>query len=295
MGINIQGRVGWGAFPHTIGRSRLPHPTFHLLFNLLTHAEGFNATYSVITDQTGMSSKTIAAALNNLKKLDLVTVIKKKGKNGRFDSNQYTFHADRLWQITPEFVDERLRGKAAVGRKDGDADRCTRESGAALQGEAAPLYEGKTKKHQGERSVENDQSPLAPQGADGASAAGDAIAAEPLDPFDEWWEHVPRKKAKGDARKAFKTALKKTDLPTLIAGIEKSKRQWQTEGRAVSKIPYPATWLRSESWEDEQDTWQETSPQSGLAAWGAPSTQQQAPAGQNPFRSIYDEMRAING
>lgn len=132
--------------------------------------------------------------------------------------------------------------------------------------------------------------PPTPKGDDGASAAGDAIAAEPLDPFEEWWEHVPRKKAKGDARKAFNTAIKKTDLPTLIAGIEASKRQWQSEGRDSSKLPYPATWLRAESWEDEQDTWQAPRDNSNsLAAWGAPSTRMNTPTQQQTrFPSIWD-------
>ena len=124
----------------------------------------------------------------------------------------------------------------------------------------------------------------------GASDSGEALDAHVLDPFEEWWEHVPRKKAKGDARKAFNTAIKKTDLPTLIAGIEASKRQWQSEGRDSSKLPYPATWLRAESWEDEQDTWQAPRDNSNsLAAWGAPSTRMNTPTQQQTrFPSIWD-------
>lgn len=279
MGISIQGRTGWTSVPHTIARSRLPHPTVHLLLNLLTHAEGFNATYATLTEQTGMSSKTIAAALDNLKRLGLVTVTKRKGTAGRFDANHYTFHADLLWRITPEAVDEKLRGKATVPSKDGDGDRCTRESGAAVGGKAGPLYEGKTKKYQGETSRENDQPPLTPQGADGASAAEEGEQAQPsllpetttpatpslTDEFDTWWQQVPRKKAKADARKAFKAARKKATLQQLVDGLEASMRQWQAEGRDVSKIPYPATWLRAESWLDEHDQWQ--APQQQRRMW----------------------------
>ena len=76
------------------------------------------------------------------------------------------------------------------------------------------------------------------------------------DEFDTWWQQVPRKKAKADARKAFKAARKKATMQQLVDGLEASMRQWQAEGREVTKIPYPATWLRAESWLDEHDQWQ---------------------------------------
>lgn len=171
MGVNIQGKTGWHSIPNSIGRSRLPHPTVHLLVNLLSNSDGFNATYSIITEQTGMSSKTISAALDNLKKLGLVSVTKVAGKNGRFDSNDYDFHPDRLWQLTPELVDERLRGKTpAVEGKAGEDDRFTKESGTAVESKAAPLYNGKTKKEQGEQPGENNHPPLVPPEGESADA-----------------------------------------------------------------------------------------------------------------------------
>lgn len=94
------------------------------------------------------------------------------------------------------------------------------------------------------------QPPLTPTGEDGASAAG-AEPAPAVEQFDEWWKHVDKKEAKGDARKAFKAALKKVDLDTLIAGIQRSQEHWKRLGRARDKTPHPATWLRAESWEDE--------------------------------------------
>ena len=122
-------------------------------------------------------------------------------------------------------------------------------------------------------------SPLAPQGADDASVAEEGAQAQPsllpetttpaapslTDEFDTWWQQVPRKKAKADARKAFKAARKKATLQQLVDGLEASMRQWQAEGRDVSKIPYPATWLRAESWLDEHDQWQ--APQQQRRVW----------------------------
>lgn len=271
MSINIQGRTGWNAIPNSIGRSKLPHPTVHLLINLLSHADGFHATYSIITEQTGMSSKTIAAALDNLKKLGIVSVTKVKGMNGRFESNDYDFHPDRLWKLTPELVDERLRGKKpAVGGKGGESDRCTRESGTAVEGKAAPLYEGKTKKYQEERSVENDQSPLTPQGADGASAAD-----EP-DRFEEFYEVYDRKKKRPDAERAWKKAIKKAAPQVIIDAAQAFITAQKVANKHPHFTPYPATWLNAESWDDEIDEPQEQIRGGGventLEAWGYTET-----------------------
>lgn len=143
MSITIAGNVGWTAVPNALGRSRLPHTTLHLLMNLLTHSDNFVASYRIITEQTGMSSRTISNALKNLQLLELVTVKKMPGMNGRFDSNEYTFHADRLFQITPEFVDEKLRGSTAVPAESERDHRCTSDSGTAVPTTAAPLSEVK--------------------------------------------------------------------------------------------------------------------------------------------------------
>ena len=68
---------------------------------------------------------------------------------------------------------------------------------------------------------------------------------------------------------------------------------WSKDERRASWDATYRNWIRrSAEWSSNK---QSRSNVNSLADWGAPSTQQQAPAGQNPFRSIYDEMRAING
>lgn len=67
--------------------------------------------------------------------------------------------------------------------------------------------------------------------------------------FDTFWEEYPRKVGKGDARKAFDKATKKTDFDTLMEGVRK-----YTEiavSMDTSFIPYPARWLNGERWQDE--------------------------------------------
>lgn len=90
--------------------------------------------------------------------------------------------------------------------------------------------------------------------------------------FEQWWQHVPRKKSKGDARKAFRAARKRVPLQVLVDGMDASVAQWQREGRPADKVPYPATWLRGEGWEDQPDEWQQQVPQQPAQApnpWAA--------------------------
>ena len=70
-------------------------------------------------------------------------------------------------------------------------------------------------------------------------------------PFDIFWKAYPRKTGKGDARKKFAKALTKTSFQNLMAALDKVKKsaQWQKDGGQF--VPYPATWLNQERWDDE--------------------------------------------
>jgi len=71
--------------------------------------------------------------------------------------------------------------------------------------------------------------------------------------FADFWEEYPKKKSKGDARKAFEKAIKKVSLQTILNAVRKHKSgaQWMKDNGQY--IPYPATWLNREQWEDEPD------------------------------------------
>ena len=73
-----------------------------------------------------------------------------------------------------------------------------------------------------------------------------------MDDFDKFWAAYPKKVAKADARKAWaQTKDIRPELTNLlIAIIANCKTEsWMKSGGAF--IPYPATWLRGERWEDE--------------------------------------------
>ena len=67
--------------------------------------------------------------------------------------------------------------------------------------------------------------------------------------FNEFWAVYPRKKGKGQARRAFEKALEKTDLETIIAGVEAYiEHEDMSDPQFVA---HPSTWLNGERWEDE--------------------------------------------
>lgn len=80
-------------------------------------------------------------------------------------------------------------------------------------------------------------------------------AEKPADGFTEWWPHYPKKVKKLDAEKAYRAAMKRGVTPKeLLDGLQRQKAAWKAKGTEPQYIPYPATWLRAGSWEDELDT-----------------------------------------
>ena len=69
------------------------------------------------------------------------------------------------------------------------------------------------------------------------------------DAFAAWYAAYPKKVGKGAAERAFKAALKKTDLDTLIAGRDRYIAA--TRDTDPKFIANPATWLNGERWADE--------------------------------------------
>lgn len=70
--------------------------------------------------------------------------------------------------------------------------------------------------------------------------------------FDQFWAAYPKKVAKADARKAWlQTKDFRPPLPELLSKIQANCRteSWMKQGGTF--IPYPATWLRGERWDDE--------------------------------------------
>jgi hypothetical protein len=73
-----------------------------------------------------------------------------------------------------------------------------------------------------------------------------------MEEFEKFWAAYPKKVAKADARKAWaQTKDIRPELTNLLTAINANCKteSWMKSGGAF--IPYPATWLRGERWEDE--------------------------------------------
>lgn len=95
--------------------------------------------------------------------------------------------------------------------------------------------------------------------------------------FEQFWAAWPKKVAKADARKAWNaTARIRPDLQTVLNAILAASRTEQWMRGNGQFIPYPATWLRGERWDDQhtvalpgvvnEKPWYETA--SGIEAKG---------------------------
>lgn len=88
-----------------------------------------------------------------------------------------------------------------------------------------------------------------PDGVSVQPAAGRSSGSGYSSEFEEFWAEYPRKEGKGDAAKAFKAAMKRTDLPTILKAVQAYKLATMTSERSMIKMA--AGWLRAERWLDE--------------------------------------------
>ena len=78
------------------------------------------------------------------------------------------------------------------------------------------------------------------------------MADKPAGAFDLFWSAYPKKKAKGDAEKAWAKVKPDHALSELIIAAvlaQKLSADWTKDGGKF--IPHPATWLNAKRWEDE--------------------------------------------
>ena len=75
-----------------------------------------------------------------------------------------------------------------------------------------------------------------------------------MEDFERFWKAYPRKMSKGAARRAWlKTENIRPSVDVLLRAliVARSSDQWRQDGGIY--IPYPATWLNQEGWEDQHE------------------------------------------
>lgn len=69
--------------------------------------------------------------------------------------------------------------------------------------------------------------------------------------FKQFWEAYPKKRARGDAEKAWKAVKPDPSLlAAILRAIEQQARSPEWTKDAGQFIPYPASWLRAKRWQD---------------------------------------------
>jgi hypothetical protein len=72
--------------------------------------------------------------------------------------------------------------------------------------------------------------------------------------FDRFWQEYPKRKGKADALKAWKKIKPDQALADQIfKSLDAAKRSQDWNKDAGQYIPYPATWLNGQRWEDDLD------------------------------------------
>jgi hypothetical protein len=77
--------------------------------------------------------------------------------------------------------------------------------------------------------------------------------AELAESFERFWRAYPRRVSKKDARKAWaQLALTPELVDRIMAALDWQRRQpqWLRDGGQF--VPYPASWIRAERWDDEE-------------------------------------------
>lgn len=81
------------------------------------------------------------------------------------------------------------------------------------------------------------------------STSPSASATDQL--FEAFWQSYPNKKGKGQAAKAFRSAIARADRKRFLEGYKAFLRV--SEGKDKKYIPHPSTWLNGDRWLDEHD------------------------------------------
>lgn len=99
-------------------------------------------------------------------------------------------------------------------------------------------------------AVLTEDSPPERKGKEKEQGTGNTSASAAAErDFAAWWATYPRKRDKGHAAQAYRRARRKASAEQLLTALQRQLPHLQ---RAEEQfVPYPATWLNGERWNDE--------------------------------------------
>lgn len=144
---------------------------------------------------------------------------------------------------------EDAEGQGGNVPPSGDGDVPGTRRGRGADRDVVVLADRTRQDRTGQDSKERIDSPPTPHLTEAAKPP-DRRQCEIDDPeFSVFWAAYPRKDDKGHARKTWKAARKKADVPTIMAGLARYRFREDPEFR-----PLAATWLNGERWTDQSAT-----------------------------------------
>ena len=213
---------------------RLGNAGFRDLAALCSYADKDGRCFpglGTIGGRLGVTRQAVQRQMRRLESLGYVNTEKRDRQNGSGTTNQYFIVFD-----PPGESNEGGQRHVAGGQPD-VAGGATSEVAGGATSEVAPLNRPLNR-------PSNNILPMPPPKGNSAS---------PADLFQRWWQHYPRKIAKGDAEKAFTAAIKETPFDAILAGTRRYADQARRDDTPTKFLKYPAGWLRAKRWLDEDE------------------------------------------
>ena len=192
----------------------------HVFGNMRSNRSGWKTNTRAVAESTGLNRKTVMDALNDLIEMGYVERIMVPGVAGQFATYKY-----RVFDRPARKAD------TVPGVENGPGD-LVQKTDRAPGPKNGPIKKNSSKK------TNKEEPPIVPQG-------------DVRDQFDDFWDAYPKKVGKGQARKAYTTAVKKVDGGTLMEKLELFKAHHEKLGTDKRYIPNASTWLNGERWDDE--------------------------------------------
>lgn len=200
---------------------------------------------SRISEETGLSDKTIRVAIKLLVGSGVITKTERRRQNGSKTSDEFVIMLDGL-QAVAATASQLASGNSGVRKRSQLPD---------------PLRSN--------LSVEPKEPPIVPQGGrdvldlfDDDITETKYITNRPIithkglnghqADFDRWYAVYPKKASKGAAEKAFPAATRLCGVERMIETTKAYARV--VEGYEPRHVKNPATWLNAKCWDDQLET-----------------------------------------
>jgi len=251
----------------------VPMRATKLYLYLMSHAVGWKLSIKAAQNATGMGRGTVYAAINDLRKLGYMTRVDLKDENGYFSGTEYDVLAEPLPEHERDDVKETANSRVSKSstrseqQKQEETAAHNRFSKSGIPENSIPksstLKNNNLKKTNDQEKqdknnmlISGEKSVSTPQHKEsGKPEKQDSPSSQkyPQD-FLDWYAIYPRKKAKGDALKAYKQVADEVEHDELMERTRKFARYVEQSETQRHFVPYPATWLRAAQWEDELES-----------------------------------------